>query len=95
MTDAEHMARWFMSATKPQLAHYNQRMSDAAPYRNTPKWDRMRDHATRHFEYETTEARQIYQRAMSDLEVFGEVSEETDVQITQFQVAEIFAQAAE
>lgn len=95
ITDEEFMGRWFTKVTKPQLATYNQRMSDAAPYRNSPKWERMRDHASRHFKYETTEARQLYERAMADLETFGEVSEETDALLTQFQVTEIFAEAAE
>lgn len=93
-TDEEFMGRWFARVTKPQLATYNRRMADAAPYRNSPRWNRERELAQRHFQYETCEARQLYERAMSDLEVFGEVSEETDALLTQFQVAEIM-QAAE
>jgi hypothetical protein len=94
-TDTEFMGRWFAKATKPQLAKYNERMADAAPYRNSPKWNRMREFAQRMFNAETTEARQLYERAMADLEAFGEVSEETDAMLTQFQVAEIMQQAAE
>lgn len=95
ITDEEFMGRWFAKVTKPQLANYNQRMADAAPYRNSPRWERERDFASRHFQYETTEARQLYQRAMADLEVFGEVSEETDAMLTQFDVGRIMQQAAE
>lgn len=95
MTDSEFMAKWFARATKPQQDRYNQRMADAAPYRNSPKWERMRTFAQLHFGYETTEARQLYERAMADLEVFGEVSEETDAMLTQFDVGHIMQQAAE
>jgi hypothetical protein len=95
ITDTELMGRWFAKVTQPQLTRYNQRMSDAAPYRNSPRWNREREFAQRHFRYETCEARQLYERAMADLEVFGEVSEETDALLTQFQVAGIFAEAAE
>lgn len=95
ITDEEFMGRWFAKVTKPQLANYNQRMADAAPYRNSPRWERERDFASRHFQNETTEARQLYQRAMADLEAFGEVSEETDAMLTQFDVGHIMQQAAE
>lgn len=95
ISDEEFMGRWFSRVTKPQLANYNQRMADAAPYRNSPKWNRMREFASQQFEYETVEARQLYERAMADLEALGEVSEETDAVLTQFEVTKIFAQAAE
>ena len=95
MTDSEFMAKWFADVTKPQLAVYNQRMSDAAPYRNSPRWERTRQFAQRQFNATTTEARQLYERAMADLEAFGEVSEETDAMLTQFKVAEIMQEAAE
>lgn len=88
-TDTEFMGRWFAEATKPQLAKYNQRMADAAPYRNSPKWARTREFAQRQFTYETTKARQLYERAMADLEAFGEVSEETDAMLTQFDAGQI------
>jgi hypothetical protein len=94
-SDTEFMGRWFAQVTKPQLARYNQRMADAAPYRNSPKWARTREFAQRQFNYETTEARQLYEHAMADLEAFGEVSEETDAMLTQFNVSEIMQQAAE
>lgn len=93
-TDTEFMGRWFTEATKPQLATYNQRMSDAAPYRNSPKWERMRDHAQRHFRYETTEARQLYERGMADLEAFGELSEETDELLAAFDRRPVITQQA-
>lgn len=98
MTDEEAMGRWFCKVTQPQLTKYSQRMADAAPYRNSPRWNRERDFASRHFQYETCEARQLYERAMADLEAFGEVSDETDELLrayqTQSQVTEIM-QAAE
>lgn len=95
MTDEEQLGRWFSEATKPQLAKYNQRMADAAPYRGAPRWERERDFASRHFRYETADARQLYERAMADLMALGEISEETDAMLTQFDVGQIFAQAAE
>ena len=98
MTDSDFMAKWFVNVTKPQSANYNRRMADAAPYRNSPRWSREREFASRHFQYETCESRQLYERAMADLEAFGEVTEETDELLTAFQkqavVTEIM-QAAE
>lgn len=95
MTDSEFMGRWFSDVTKPQLAQYNARMSDAAPYRNSPRWNREREAAQREFHDTTAIARILYERAMDDLEALGEVSEETDFALTQFKVGEIFAMAAE
>lgn len=94
-TDTEFMGRWFAENTKPALAKYNQTMGDAAPYRNSPKWARTREFAQRQFTCDTTEARQLYERAMADLEAFGEVSEETSYMLDEFVIAKTFAQAAE
>lgn len=85
ISDEEFMGRWFSRVTKTELATYNQRIADAQPYKGAPKWERMRDYAKRQFEYETTEARQLYERAMADLQAFGEVSEETDELLTAFE----------
>ena len=89
MTDSEAMGKWFIRVTQPQLAKYNRRMADAAPYRNSPRWARERQFASRHFTYETTKARQLYERAMADLEALGEISEETDDLLTRFGVEEV------
>lgn len=94
-TDTEFMGRWFAKVTKPQLAKYNERMADARPYQHSPKWNRTREFAQRQFDADTCEARQLYERAMADLEAFGEVSEETDAMLTQFDVTEIMQAAAE
>lgn len=95
MTDSEFMERWFADVTKPQLAKYNQTMADAAPYRNSPKWARTREFAQRQFNAETCEARQLYERAMADIEAFGEVSEDTDERLTNFKAPELIQIAAE
>ena len=95
MTDEEFMGKWFSSVTKPQLAQYNARMSDARAYRGSPRWDREREVAQQEFHDSTETARALYNLAMADLEALGEVSEEMDFALTQFQVGEIFAVAAE
>jgi hypothetical protein len=94
-TDEEFLGRWFSQVTKPQLARYNQRMSDAAPYRGAPKWERMRLAAQTEFHDSVAEARELYQIAMAEIIADGEVSEATDYLLTQFKVAHIVQQAAE
>ena len=89
MTDEESMGRWFSEQTKPQLARYNQRMADAAPYRGSPKWERKRTAAQHEFHETTSEARGLYELAMADLMTLGEISESTDFALTQFQVGEV------
>jgi len=76
-TDEERAGLWFTSITKPQLARYNARLAAAAPYRNSPRWDRERERANKAFEYETADARRLYEMAMNDLAVLGEISEAT------------------
>ena len=93
MTDAEHLGRWFTSVTKPQLAVYNARMAVAGAYRGAPRWERERDAAQREFHDTTSEARQLYELAMSDLEALGEVSEQTDFAMTQFSVHRVMEAA--
>lgn len=94
-SDTEYMGRWFARVTKPQLARYNERMRDAFPYMNTPKWDRLRQAAHNEFEQTTTSARLLYERAMADLAAWDEISEETDEALTAFERGEVFAIAAE
>ena len=92
MNDTEFMGKWFADVTKPQLAHYNERMADAAPYKNSPRWARARATAQREFHESTAEARRLYELAMDEMEAICEISEETDYALTQFKVAEIVSQ---
>jgi hypothetical protein len=94
MTDTEFMGKWFAEVTQPQHVHYNQRMADAAPYRNSPRWARARSFAQREFHEATADARKVYEQAMDELEALGEISEETDFALTQFKVAQTFAAPA-
>jgi len=91
MSDSEFMGKWFAEVTQPQHVRYNQRMADAAPYRNSPRWARARTFAQREFHESTAEARRLYEQAMDEMEALGEISEETDFALTQFKVAEIVA----
>lgn len=93
-TDEEFMGRWFSKVTKPQLARYNQRMADAAPYRNSPRWERERVAAQNEFHINVAEARALYEQAMNDLMSAGEVSEATDELLTRFQNVELVQMAA-
>jgi len=77
VTDDDQVCRWFAKVTEPQLTIYNQRMNDAAAYRNTPRWDRERAKASQEFHDSVNEARELYAAAMADLETNGEVSETT------------------
>jgi hypothetical protein len=94
-SDEEFLGRWFSKVTKPQLARYNQRMSDAAPYRGAPKWERMRQSAQTEFHNSVADARALYEIAMAEIIADGEVTEATDYLLTQFQVTHIVQQAAE
>jgi hypothetical protein len=95
MTDEENAARWFSDHTKPQLAKYNQRMADAAPYRGAPRWDRERNAAQREFEASTSDARRVYEMAMHDLMTIGEISEATSYAFDEVAVGQVMQQAAE
>jgi hypothetical protein len=68
---------WFADLTRPQLARYNQRMADLAPYRGSPRWDRGHRMAQREWERGTAAARGIYNLAMQDLTATDEISEAT------------------
>ena len=92
MTDAEYQGRWFARVTRPQLAIYNERMADALPYRSSPRWERIRAAAQNEFQETTQGARNLYERAMADLEAFGEVSEETNEAMDRFKRGEADAE---
>ncbi len=94
MTDEEFMGRWFSRVTKPQLAQYNQRMNDAAPYRNSPRWERERAAAQNEFHHSVANARELYELAMSELIALGEITEETNYSLTQFEVGNVMQQEA-
>lgn len=91
MTDEESMGRWFTRQTKPQLATYNERMSDAAPYRGSPRWERARVSAQNEFRENTASARYLYEMAMSDLRLFGELTDATNDAIAAFDEDQLIA----
>lgn len=95
MTDTEFMGKWFASVTQPQHVRYNQRLADAAPYRNSPRWARARAFAQREFHESTAEARKLYELAMDELEALGEITDQTDYALTQFKVSGVMTEAAE
>jgi hypothetical protein len=88
-TDVEFLGRWFAEVTKPQLARYNERMSDARAYRNTPRWTRERSKAQNEFHATTAEARRLYELAIAEIEAIGEVSEAVDAALTRFQAGAV------
>lgn len=92
ITDEEFLGRWFREATKPQLAKYNERMAVASAYRGSPKWERIREDASRQYSESIAEAAILYERGMADLMALGEISEETDALVTQFEVGTIMAE---
>jgi hypothetical protein len=92
MTDAEYQGHWFARVTKPQLAVYNERMAVAYAYQNSPRWERIRAAAHKEFQETTQGARVLYERAMADLEAFGEVSEETYEAMDRFERGEADAE---
>lgn len=94
MTDETLMARWFIQASHPHLNRYNQRMADAAPYRNAPRWERERAAALDEYTKATSEAASLYRDAMFDLEKMGEISETTNDLLTQFNVSQIMKDVA-
>jgi hypothetical protein len=73
----EEAGSWFVALTKPQLAEYNARMAAATRWRGSPRWERERVAALNAFEYSTTDAREVYEMAMRDLLLCGEISEVT------------------
>jgi len=87
-------SRWFNDLTKPQLARYNQRMADAAPYRNSPRWERERLFAQREYHETTFEARRVYELAMQDLATLGEISEATNYAYDEVAVAQMMQEFA-
>lgn len=94
MNDEQRLNDWFKAQTAPQLAIYNRTMADILPYRNSPRWDRERAAAQRQFEDTVSDAAVIYARAMSDLDVFGEITETTSYLMDQAAVGQIFLMEA-
>jgi hypothetical protein len=93
-TDEEFAGQWFAALTKPQLAKYNRRLADAAPYRNSPRWERERQAALREYEITTVEAKRVYQMAMADLATLGEISDATNYAYDEVAVAQMMQEFA-
>lgn len=93
--DDAFLTRWYTEVTKPQLARYNLRMSDAIPYRGAPKWERMRQAAQSEFHDSVADARELYETAMAQLLANEEITEATEYALAQFRVGQIFEVAAE
>ena len=86
--------QWFAALTKPQLARYNQRMADVAPYKDSPRWERERLFANQEFVEGTAEARRVYELAMRDLMTTGEISEATNYAFDEVSVAQMMQEFA-
>lgn len=95
ISDTQFLTDWFFGVTKQQHHRYNQRMADAAPYRNSPRWSRERMAAQREYYEDTQPARVIYERAMADWEAMGQVSDAVEWSMTQFEAGKLMAEAAE
>lgn len=93
-TDSDFIAKWYREVIKPQVAHYNERMRDASPYRGSPKWEREAHAAERELKQSTAEAGRLYTLAHNDIETIGEVSEAVWFALDQFAVGQVM-QAAE
>lgn len=93
--DDAFLTRWFTEVCRPQLNRYNQRMSDAQPYRGAPKWERMRQAAQSEFHSSVADARELYETAMAELLANEEITEATEYALAQFKVSQIFQIAAE
>lgn len=85
-TDFEHAERvkaaeaeaypYLKEATALQSTLYHQTMSDLAPYRCSPKWDRLRGKALKLFREATKDAAVLFERTAECIFVTGECSEE-------------------
>lgn len=69
--------RMFAEATKAQTADLNAVLATIAPYRDSPRWERMRDAANAAWRVATAAAAELYEASMKDLMTLGEVSQET------------------
>lgn len=86
-SDDEHAERverctneafWFFEHTVyRQKAAFDQTLSDIAPYRDSPRWERMRDVAKRKYREDTAPAYELFLTAFEELLRDGEVSEAT------------------
>lgn len=82
--DVERLARcehkageWFNDATVIQAAVFNRKMADIAYLKGSPRWDREREKAMATFHETTKGAAAIYEMALKDLMLTGEISEAT------------------
>ena len=94
MTDSDFLGAWYCKACAPQHKRYNERMYDAMPYRNSPRWERERMAAEREFNENTFEARELYEIASEELETLGELTDDTSYALAQFKVGEIMRDVA-
>jgi hypothetical protein len=90
-TYAEIAAEQYGRLIRPQIDRYNQRMADAAPYKDSPRWDRMKADAYAEFFRTTVEAVKLYAMALHDLETIGVISEATAYAFDQAIVAQVMA----
>lgn len=68
---------YFANATKAETATYRQTMADIAPYKDSPRWERMRDQARREWDAATAPAYELFLTTFEELLRDGEVSEAT------------------
>lgn len=69
--------KYFAPAVAPALNDYHQALRDIAPYKNSPRWERMRDQARRDWDTATAPAHELFLRTFEDLMRDGEVSDAT------------------
>ncbi|MFA5951524.1 MAG: hypothetical protein WC807_14690 [Hyphomicrobium sp.] len=73
----QEAGKWFADLTAPQLAAHRNTMAAIAPYQGSPRWDREAARAKAVWEASTAAARRIYEMALRDLMLTGEISEAT------------------
>ncbi|MGY3535380.1 hypothetical protein [Bradyrhizobium sp. USDA 4452] len=93
---AEAEAGWyFKTSTTQQQARYADRMSVAAAYKGSPRWDREREAAQKEFTETTAAASELCTETMHELMTIGEVSEALSYRWDELAVSDAMAQAAE
>lgn len=89
----QEAGKWFADLTAPQLAAYRATMAAIAPYQGSPRWDREAARAQAEWEASTAVAKAIYEMALRDLMLTGEISEATSYAFDEVKVGEAMQEA--
>lgn len=89
----QEAGRWFADLTAPQLAAHRATMATIAPYQGSPRWDREAARARAAWNASTAAARRIYEMALRDLMLTGEISEATFFAIDEAAVGQAMQEA--